>query len=407
VGPAAPGDRKRILIFTIPNDGHLNIIKRMVREYRDMYQFQAVLVDRSKTTPDLADLDAPVVLPRALGSFTNTPAGQVFARVADLLEECLAAARVFRPDLIIYDFCALEGHFVGQILGIRTWCSIPGLIGPLVDREYLAESLATPVNRDALAAIERRYGVRVRPEQVELISNSLHLPAELNLLWSYPSVTPANFLTNRQPARYRFAGYLSGGRPGPRERSGIPLVYLSFGTEVMDSLWHAEQQTRDGIRRCVAGLARRWASPDIDVVFSTLGRPVLPEYPPNWQVNPKVNQQEVLSRADVFVSHGGSNSLHEAILFQVPMVVVPFFGDQMLISQRVEELGIGIALDTADGVDKDKPKHFLNDRLTDLIDQAVRRVLADDRYRRSYARIPLDSTPALAGLGWNREVPDG
>lgn len=399
MGPADPGGRRRILIFAIPNDGHLNIIKGLVREYRHAYQFRLVLVDRGATAPDLADLEASVVVPRALGGFTNTPAGRVFARVHDLLAECLAAARAFRPDLIIYDFCALEGHFVGEILGIRTWCSIPGLVGPLVDREFLDQALATPANREALAAIERRYGVRVRPEQVELISNSLHVPAELNLLWSYPSVTPADFLANRRQVRYQFAGYLSGGRPGLRERSGRPLVYLSFGTEVMDNLWHAEQRTRDGIRRCVAGLARRWASPEIEVVFSTLDRPVLSRYPPNWQVHRKVDQQQVLSRADVFVSHGGSNSLHEAVLFAVPMVVAPFFGDQMLISRRVRELDIGIALDTADGVDKDKPKDFLNERLADLIDRAVRRILADDRYRRSCLRIPLESTPALAELG--------
>jgi UDP:flavonoid glycosyltransferase YjiC (YdhE family) len=396
VGSAGPGDRKRILIFAIPNDGHLNIIKRMIREYRDAYQFQLVLVDRSQSAPDLADLNASVVVPQALATFTNTPAGRVFARVHDLLDECLAAARAFRPDLIIYDFCAVEGYFVGQVLGIRTWCSIPALVGPLVDRDYLDQSLSTPANRDALAAIERRYGVSVRPEQVELISNSLHLPAQLNLLWSYPSVTPANFLDNRRPARYQFTGYLSDRHPGPRGQSGSPLVYLSFGTEVMDNLWHAEEQTRQGVRRCVAGLARRWASWNVEVVFSTLDRAVLAEYPANWRVQRKVDQQQVLSRADVFVTHGGSNSLHEALLFQVPMVVVPFFGDQMLIGRRVEELGIGIALGTAEGVDKDKPKHFLDDSLCGLIDDTVRRILADDRYRRNYARIALECTPALA-----------
>jgi UDP:flavonoid glycosyltransferase YjiC (YdhE family) len=399
VRPAIPGDKRRILIFTIPNDGHLNILKRMIREYRDAYEFHLVLVDRSNTPPDLADLGVPVVTPQASRNFTNTPAGQVFARVLDLLDECVAVARAFEPDLILYDFCAVEGHFVSQALGIRSWCSIPGLIGPLVDHDYLARSLASPANRDALAAIERRFGVVVGPDQVELISNSLFIPAELNLLWSYPSVTPANFLDNRRPARYQFAGYLSDGHPGRRRLSGTPVVYLSFGTEVMDNLWPAEEQTRQGVRRCVAGLAARWASWDVEVVFSTQDKPVLAEYPANWRVYGKVDQQEVLSRADVFVTHGGSNSLHEAVLFQVPMVVAPFFGDQMLIGGRVRELGIGMVLDAAQGVEKDKPKQFLNDDLVDRMDHAVRRILADDRYRRSYAGLRLESMPALAELG--------
>lgn len=386
------------MIFTIPNDGHLNILRRMVRDYRGAYEFQFVLVDRNNTSPDLADSGVAVVRPSASTGLRNTPAGQVFARVLAQLDECLAAARSFEPDLIVYDFCAVEGYFVGQVLGVRTWCSIPGLVGPQTDRDYLARSLATPENRNALAAIARRFGVRVRPDQVELISNSLHLPAELNLLWSYPSVTPADFLVNRSPARYQFAGYLSDGHPARREAGGVPTVYLSFGTEVMDNLWLDQEEIRLGIRRCVAGLARRWASWPAEVVFATQDKPVLDRYPANWRVCPRADQQETLSRADVFVTHGGSNSLHEAVLLRVPMVVVPFFGDQMLVGRRVRELGIGITLDTPEGVEKDKPRPHLNDGLAARIDQAVCRVLGDDRYRRRCADLPLASTPPLAEL---------
>ncbi len=393
--PTTPARRKRILIFTIPNAGHLNVLRRMVGRYRDEYQFELILVDRTHTPPDLSDLAVPATTPAACDGFTNTPAGQVFARVQALLDECVALARAFEPDLVMYDFCAVEGHFVAQALGIPSWCSIPGLIGPLHDHAYLARSVSTRANRQALAAIEHRHGVTVRPDQVELISNSLHLPAELNLLWSYAAVTPDNFLDNRHPARYQFAGYPSDGYPVRRGRASTPLIYLSLGTEVMDNLWYDQEGTRQGIRRCVAGLARRWASSDVEVVFATQGRPVLARYPPNWRVSGTVDQQRVLSRADVFVTHGGSNSLHEAILLQVPMVVAPFFGDQVLIGRRARELGIGIVLDVPEVTDKDAPKHHLDDGLAARMDDAVRRILADDRYRRSFAGIRLDSTPPL------------
>jgi UDP:flavonoid glycosyltransferase YjiC (YdhE family) len=258
--------------------------------------------------------------------------------------------------------------------------------------------VSTDANRHALAAIRDRYGVTVRPEQVELISNSLYLPAELNLLWSYPAVTPANFLDNRHPARYRFTGYPSDGHPDRRGRSGTPLVYLSFGTEVMDNLWPAQPETRDGVRRCVAGLAERWASRDIEVAFATMDRPVLPSYPANWRVYGTVDQQEMLSRADVFVTHGGSNSLHEAILSQVPMVAAPFFGDQMLIGRRIRELGIGIVLDVPEATDKDAPKDHLDDGLAQRLDNAAHHVLGDNSYRGRFADIPLVSIAPLAEL---------
>jgi UDP:flavonoid glycosyltransferase YjiC (YdhE family) len=370
----------------------------MIAQYGDDYEFRLILVDRTNTPPDLTDLRVPVATPVACGSFTNTPAGKVFARANALLDECLALARAFQPDLVLYDFCAVEGHFVGQVLATRSWCSIPGLIGPMTDYEYLARSLSTPANQEALAAIARRHGVTLGPEQVELISNSLYLPAELNLLWSYPAVTPANFMDNRHPARYRFVGYPSDGHPDRRNRSGPPRVYLSLGTEVMDNLWPAQPDTRDGVRRCVAGLAERWASWDVEIVFATMGNQVLASYPANWRVHSAVDQQKVLSMSDVFITHGGSNSLHEAILYQVPMVVAPFFGDQMLIGRRVQQLGIGIPLAVPEAIDIDTPRDHLQDGVAGWMDDAVRRILADDRYRRSFTGIPLVSTPPLCEL---------
>jgi UDP:flavonoid glycosyltransferase YjiC (YdhE family) len=167
----------------------------------------------------------------------------------------------------------------------------------------------------------------------------------------------------------------------------------------MDNLWPAQEPTRTGVRRCVAGLARRWEQLGIDVVFATQGQTVLDEYPANWSVHGNVDQQKVLSHADVFVTHGGANSVHEAVLSQVPMVVTPFFGDQTLTSRRVEQLGIGVALGSDDDVDTEKSKHFLNEDLTIRIDQAVRRILRDHSFRDSLHRVPLHATPALAALG--------
>lgn len=394
------GPKRKILIFTIPNDGHLNILRRVIRDNHGSHTFGLVLVDQKNTPPDLSDVAAQVFTPRRTESFVNTPASQVFARVAEVLEECLAIARDFEPDLILYDFCALEGHFIGQMLGVRRWSSIPGMIGPLTDRGFLDSSLASAANQDAIAAMWDTHRVGVDQPAVELISNSLHIPAERNLLWSYPSVTPHDFLANRTPAEYQFAGYLSDGHARlPQVPDAPPLVYLSFGTEVMDNLWAAQEATRTGVRRCVAGLAERWASLGIDVVFATQGQTVLDEYPASWTVHGNVDQQQVLSRADVFVTHGGSNSVHESLLSRVPMVVTPFFGDQALTGRRVQEMGVGIALGVDDGIDKEKPKHFLNEELTHRIDEAVRQILRDRSYHDSMHSVALDAVPALAALG--------
>jgi MGT family glycosyltransferase len=393
------GSRKNILIFTIPNDGHLNILRRLIRDHHGSHTFGLVLVDQKNTPPDLSNVAAQIFTPKRAESYVNTPASAVFTRVADVLDECLAIAGDFQPDLILYDFCALEGHFAGRLLGVPHWSSIPGLVGPMTNRDYLGRSLASATNQDAIAALWDDHRIAIDQADVELISNSLHIPAERNLLWSYPSVTPHDFRTNRAAAEYQFVGYPSDGHRRRSKRSDPPLVYLSFGTEVMDNLWPAQEPTRTGVRRCVAGLAHRWEPLGIDVVFATQGQTVLDDYPANWTVRGNVDQQKVLSRADVFVTHGGANSVHEAVLSKVPMVVTPFFGDQTLTSRRVEQMGIGVALGSDDDVDTEKPKHFLNEDLTIRIDQAVRRILRDRSFHDCLHRVPLHATPALAALG--------
>ena len=52
-------------------------------------------------------------------------------------------------------------------------------------------------------------------------------------------------------------------------------------------------------------------------------------------------QIEVLSHADVFLTHCGMNSVNEALSLGVPMVAMPFMNDQLTNGRRIEELGVG------------------------------------------------------------------
>ncbi|MEI9921508.1 MAG: glycosyltransferase [Bacteroidota bacterium] len=69
---------------------------------------------------------------------------------------------------------------------------------------------------------------------------------------------------------------------------------------------------------------------DCDLIIGSLG---------NW-----VDQSEVLSRADVFITHGGINSVHDAIRCKVPMIVYPvdMNYDQQGNSSRVVHHGFGL-----------------------------------------------------------------
>ncbi|CAE8581783.1 unnamed protein product [Polarella glacialis] len=65
--------------------------------------------------------------------------------------------------------------------------------------------------------------------------------------------------------------------------------------------------------------------------------------PSNFLVVPSVPQLEVLKLCDAFVTHGGANSMHEALSFGVPMAVVPIFGDQPFNADSVARCGAGVS----------------------------------------------------------------
>ena len=57
-----------------------------------------------------------------------------------------------------------------------------------------------------------------------------------------------------------------------------------------------------------------------------------------------VPQLEILQQVDVFITHGGMNSVHEGLYFGVPEIVIPSHFEQLLNGKRVVETGCGILL---------------------------------------------------------------
>ena len=65
---------------------------------------------------------------------------------------------------------------------------------------------------------------------------------------------------------------------------------------------------------------------------------------PNLRVEGWVDQWGALKDADLFVTHHGLNSTHEAIYHQVAMLSYPFFADQPALARRCQEMGLAVPL---------------------------------------------------------------
>lgn len=385
--------KPKILLFSVPFSGHLTTIKEIISQFQQQYDFKLVITGWKNIIPDLASV-APIATILKKETLAETdPAAWTFPRVQQLLPDCLAVARMFKPDLIIYDFFSLEGHFVGKQLNIPFWCSIPAMLGPFDRQRYLAKKLALPINQTAMRQLRQRYHLDIDPDQIEMISDGFHLPGQLNIVWSPRSVTPKRYRVHRHPARYEFIGHPRGRtiRKPSRGLSKPFNIYFSLGTVVLNNLWNQQASMRKNLQRFIQEMTRLWIDQPYQIHFVSQGKKILSRYPSNWHVHDFVDQINFLSRADLFIMHGGNNSFQEAVNQRVPMVVLPFFGDQPLVGRQVKKLNIGINLGKDDNIDTKKSKSFLNEDLARKLDRAVHRIISDRKYYNAIGQLDLRS----------------
>eukprot|EP00438_Fugacium_kawagutii_P015525 Skav201966 [mRNA] locus=scaffold103:268394:269735:+ [translate_table: standard] len=65
--------------------------------------------------------------------------------------------------------------------------------------------------------------------------------------------------------------------------------------------------------------------------------------PENFVAQDALPQLELLPKCHAFITHGGANSMHEALSFGVPLAVVPIFGDQPANADVVASTGAGVS----------------------------------------------------------------
>lgn len=111
-----------------------------------------------------------------------------------------------------------------------------------------------------------------------------------------------------------------------------PLIYISLGTLLNTSV--------SFFKKCIAAFKNK----PVTVIMS-IGTIVkaekLGEIPKNIHVFPFVPQLKILQNAQLFITHGGMNSVNESIYYGVPMLAIPVGNDQPAVARRIEELHLG------------------------------------------------------------------
>ncbi|MFB7300808.1 glycosyltransferase [Streptomyces rubiginosohelvolus] len=251
--------------------------------------------------------------------------GSVFADTSTaMIDGLLAAARNWRPDLVVYTPPMVAGLLTARVLGVPA--VMHGLGTPL------------PTPMPALAGFAAEAAKRGVPEFTKEVR-------DIEIDVSPPSLDP--FAPPRQPAHrqsvlpMRFTAYTGGSQlPGwllePRERPRVVATLGSF------THWFGEG---DLMREIV--LATRDSG--VDLVVATAGAELqaLPDpLPDHVTLVDWVPMRNLLAVSDAVVHHGGLGTMYAAFAAGVPQLVLPAAAGPALANARtVVARGTGALLD--------------------------------------------------------------
>ncbi|MGP3961070.1 macrolide family glycosyltransferase [Nonomuraea sp. 3N208] len=282
-----------------------------------------------------------------------------------MLPAVLSELRDVRPDLIVHGAACPWGAVAARELDVPAAALFTTFAfnryAPSPTRaswELLAAAATRPRNVQSYLRsrweLYRRYNTRGLP-----LFDLANVRQPLNLVFTSRAFQPG---VDAFDQSYQFVGPSLGARPPdpsfPADRLQAPVLYASLGT-----VFNADPRL---LRTFATALAPLGGT----VVVSTgaTDPAALGPLPANVLARHFVPQPEVLARAALFVTHGGMNSVNEALYAGVPMLVVPQGADQPLVARRVVELGAGLSISPGDAD-------------AGLVHALARRLLDEPRFR--------------------------
>ena len=262
-----------------------------------------------------------------------------------LLKEC----KECNPDFIIHDSCAVWGKIIVQLMSIPgiSFVTLFALNSVIIQREpFVFLPLLFNAHTKSKAEIsemfeksmsysryvKQRYGFDYDPLDNYVNQEPLNLICTSHLFQPYSELLDSTFRYIGYDLDYRFKIEPEYTLPTHGFKYSIYFSFGSIRSDTLDNGIRFYQQLMDYFRNYPAFFL---------INISSIDKGVFDYIPSNFILFNGAPQLSILSKVDLFITHGGMNSVNEAIQTNTPMIVIPQLWDQFIVSNQVNKHNLG------------------------------------------------------------------
>lgn len=362
----------KIVFFCIPAHGHTNPTLGIVRElvslgHEVLYYSYNMLKEKIENTGAKFVSCDDYDMEQKLSPEDGARLGKDLAFSTKILVDTTLALddmvcsqiKELQPDCIVADSMAIWGKCVALKFGIPFISSTTTFAFNQHSAKIMKQSIGQifgmifsmgKIQKDIIRLQNKGYPIN---NVLDIIKNDDNTDT---IVYTSPEFQPCSETFSD---KYTFIG--SSIRPITDEivKTHKKLIYISMGTVINNNagFYH----------NCI----KAFADTDFQVIMSVGNLTDMTKFknlPENISVYQNVDQIAVLSKADVFISHCGMNSVNESLYYGVPLVMFPQTPEQGGVANRVSQLKAGIMLK------KNTVKNIQN---------AVKSLIDDGEYRKN------------------------
>jgi MGT family glycosyltransferase len=264
-----------------------------------------------------------------------------------IMDEIIKDIENDKPDYIVHDSLCTWAKYAAQVKSIPAVNSVTTFVfkpDNIISSIMLALFMTGAVIKNipnlinivkTKKVLKSKYGVKIKG-LIDVLTNT----EKLNIVYTSEEFQPDY---EKLEKCFKFVGPLSMFRNENNSRNfnfskyyNKQLIFISMGTLFNNNL--------EFFDKCVDA----FKNTNLEV-FMSVGKNIkiselsLPKNFTVWYYQ-DVPQLELLKESDIFITHGGMNSTHEALYNGIPLIIIPQQTEQGIIATQVEKTGCGIRI---------------------------------------------------------------